>query len=107
MGIKDMNVINDLKKDYDEILMSTFIARLLEKEISLNHRAKRVYLLCPDAFKSDKSETKIALQKFADPNDEGCDQMRYYKKFPAHREQATDYFKVKFRSNYLKALSDV
>ena len=88
------DTIKQLEQYYINTLMSLFIVKLCKKRITLNARAKKVYLLCPDSFKSKKSGTKIALQMFADKKDEGCDEMKYFNQFPNHRKQCIDYFKV-------------
>lgn len=93
----DKTKIKQWKKYLVDTLMGLIIDDLLKKKTALTPGAKRVELLCPNAFKSGKSETKLILQKFADRND-GSPEMVYYKKFPAHRQEAIDYFHVKYNS---------
>jgi len=100
--IHNVGKINGLKELYTKTLMSSFIVGLCETEISLNRRAKRVYLLCPNSFKSKRSKTRIALRNLADKSDENdeklCEQMRCYEQFPDHRRAATDYFENKHKA---------
>ena len=54
----------------------------------VNLRSKKVHLLCANSIKPRKSTIKSLLQTYVNGD------LLYNSRFPAHRQQAIDYFKV-------------